>query len=221
MEDIELKDLWKEYDQKLEEARLFNLQAWAVNLQTFTYLQTHKAKSKLDGLVTFKVRVVIVGVLWVLFLGFLVYGNQFKNPYFAVSLGMIMIFNIIAIVVYVRHIILIRQIDYGKSITDVQQRLTELQASTIQIVRILFLQTPFYCTWCWHKSWIHYDDLNFWLITFPITLFLTLLSVWLFRNISLRNVHKKWFRALFRSREWTAITTAMDYLREIEKFRKR
>jgi len=221
MEDIELQDMWKAYDQKLEEARVLNMQAWVVNQKTFEYLQTHKAKSKLDSLATYKVWIAIIGVIWVLFLGVLVYGNRMKNPYFTISVACILIFNLFAVAVYIKHIVMIRTIDYGHSITDTQKKLSELQASTINVVRILFLQTPFYCTWFWDKSWIDYSSLNFWGIIFPITLGFTLLAIWLFRNISLRNVNKRWFRTLFGAREWTNITDAMNYLKEIEEFRNR
>src|SRR5579859_4479517 len=170
MEDIELKNIWKAAaDQQLEQARLLNLQSWAVNLRTFEYLQTHKAKSKLDSLATFKVWVALLGVVWVLFLGILVYGNRMKNPYFTISVACILLFNVFAVAIYIKHIVLIRQIDYSQSITATQKKLTELQASTINVARILFLQTPFFCTWFWHKSWIDYSSLNFWLIIFPIT----------------------------------------------------
>ena len=43
MDDLELNTLWKEYDRKLEESRVLNLQTWAVNRQTFEWLQAHRA----------------------------------------------------------------------------------------------------------------------------------------------------------------------------------
>src|SRR6266566_6466694 len=137
MEDTELKNMWKEYEQQIEQAKLLNLQSWAVNLQTFEYLQTHKAKTKLSSLASFKTGVVILGMAWVLLLAVLIYGNQLKNLYFTISVGMILIFTMIANVTYIRQIILIREVNFSESIVGMQEKLSKLQASTINIVRIL------------------------------------------------------------------------------------
>ncbi|GGA84270.1 hypothetical protein [Puia dinghuensis] len=219
MEDLDIKQLWKEYDRKLEESRVLNMQSWALNLQTFEYFQHHRVKSRLRPMAGFKGRAVFAGIVWALFLGALAASNQGKNLYFTVSIVMILSFTVLAIVVYLKQMALIRQIDYSENIVDTQQKLTGLQASTIRVTRILFLQTPFYSTWFWSNQMIAGNSLDFWLIAVPITLLLTLLSVWLYRNISLRNADKKWLRLLFNSVEWTPIIKAMDYLKEIEAFR--
>jgi hypothetical protein len=41
----------------------------------------------------------------------------------------------------------------------------------------------------------------------------------LYRNISYENAHKKWFKILFNSPEWTSLIKANDYLLEIERFK--
>ncbi|MFI5195096.1 MAG: hypothetical protein ACHQD7_13610, partial [Chitinophagales bacterium] len=66
MEDAALKNIWLDYDRKMDEARLLNLQSWALNLQCFHGLQTQKAKSRLDSLLRFKMRAVVLGIGWVL-----------------------------------------------------------------------------------------------------------------------------------------------------------
>ncbi|HZE83744.1 MAG TPA: hypothetical protein VE035_05505 [Puia sp.] len=221
MEDTELKEMWKEYDQRIEQAKVLNLQAWAVNLQTIEYLQAHKAKTKLGSLASFKIWMVVFGMLWVVVLGVLLYGNQGKNIYFTVSVAMLMIFTLLANAVYIWHIVLIRQVNFSESIITMQEKLSELQASTINIVRILWLQMPFYTTWFWNSKWIRDAGLNFWLTAVPITLLFCLLSIWLYRNISYKNVNKKWFRILFRGKDWDSVISAIHYLDEIEEFKNR
>src|ERR1700722_13210170 len=154
MEDIKLEEMWKAYSQEMANSKILNMQSWAVNIKTFEYLQMHKAQSKLRSLSNFKKGAVLLGILWVLLLGTLVYSNDFKNAFFSISVLMIMIFSIIAIVVYIKHIVLINQINYTESIIEAQKKLAELQASTINIVRILWLQLPFYTTFCWNRQWI-------------------------------------------------------------------
>ena len=213
--------MWKEYEQRIEQARVLNLQAWAVNLQTIEYLQAHKAKTKLGSLANFKIWMVVFGMLWVVLLGVLLYGNQGKNIYFTVSVAMLMIFTLIANVVYIWHIVLIRQVNYSESIIAMQEKLSELQASTINIVRILWLQMPFYTTWFWNSKWIREAGLSFWLTSVPITLLFCFFSIWLYRNITYKNVNKKWFRILFRGKDWDSVIKAINYLDEIEEFKNR
>jgi len=218
MEDTQLEDMWKEYSREIANAKILNMQSWLVNSKTFEYLQIHKAHSKLKSLAHFKTGAVLLGILWVLFLGMLVYGNRFKNIYFSASVLMMMIFSMIAIAVYIKHIVLINQINLSENIIEVQEKLAELQASTINSVRILWLQLPFYTTFFWNSQWMA-SDIKFWLIAFPITLLFIALTIWLYRNISYRNVDKKWFRLLFSGGEWAPVIKAINYLKEIEDFK--
>ncbi|HEX9511485.1 MAG TPA: hypothetical protein VF939_13445 [Puia sp.] len=220
MEDQELKNIWAAYDKKLEEARVLNLQSWALNLKCFEELQTQKAKSKLASLANFKWIVVLLAISYVLFLAVLVYFVRWRNIYFTVSISMIALITVIAIIVYIKHIVIIRQITYSDNITDTQKKLSDLQSSTIDIVRISWLQLPFWSTWFWSTKWIFHTGMNFWLIAFPITLILTGLAIWLYRNISLKNMDRKWFKILFGSTEWTSIRKAMEFMKEIDAFKQ-
>jgi hypothetical protein len=221
MEDVEFKKIWQAYDRKIEEARVLNLQSWALNLRCFETLQVEKARTKLNALARFKGRVAVLGVLWVLFLAMLVYGNWFSNPYFTISVGIILLFNIVAVVVYIRHITVIRQINYGESITATQEKLAILKLSTVNSTRILMLQMPFYTTWFWHSNWINYSSGSFWLIAFPITLLFTWLAIFLYRNISLKNMHKKWLKLLMMAGpEYKPLLEAQAFMGEIDAFKK-
>ncbi len=218
MEDIELKNMWDASNQQLEQARVLNLQSWVLSTKTFEYLQKHKAQSKLDGLSTFKKWMIALGILWSLFLVLLVTGDHFRHIYFSASVAILAAFNIYAVYAYINQVILIKQINYESSIIDTQKKLTELQVSTISIVRILFLQAPFYTTFYWNTQWMQTDS-KFWLISFPISILISLASLWLYRNISFKNAGKKWFRNLMGTREWTSIIDAKQYLEEIEELK--
>jgi hypothetical protein len=220
MEDQELKNIWAAYDKNLEEARILNMQSWALNRMCFEELQTQKAKSKLASLANFKWMTIVIGVLYVLFLAMLLYFDRWRHLYFTVSMGMIALITTIAIIVYIKHIVIIRQITYSDSITETQEKLAILQSSTINIGRILWLQLPFWSTWFWSTKWIMEAGMNFWMTAFPISLFFTGLTIWLYRNISLKNRNRKWFKILFSSTEWTSIIKAMDFIKEIDEFKQ-
>lgn len=221
MELEDLKNTWKAYDKKLEEAWILNLQSWALNLQVFETLQTQKAKSKLNALIKFKSFALVLGILWALFLGFLVYHSlTFPRIFFAVSAGMIMIFTIIAIVVYIRHIVLIKQIDNSETVIDAQRKLALLQSSTINISRVLWLQMPFYSTFFLTPPMLQQASLGMLAIAITVPLLLTWLSIWLYRNINYKNVNKKWFKILFNNPEWNSVIIAMRFLNKIDEFKK-
>lgn len=220
MEEQDFIDIWKTYDKKIEEARILNMQSWALNLQWFESMQTNKAKAKMGSLANFKAGAVILGIVYIFFLSVLIYGNGLKNIYFTTSLLLILLITTIVTGVYIKHIILIRQIKYTESLTNTQENLSHLQSSTINIVRIAWLQLPLYTTWFWNTNWIVRHSLNFWLVAFPITLLFTMLAIWLYRNISLNNMNKKWFKILFNTPEWKSVRKSMEFIKEIELFKK-
>jgi hypothetical protein len=214
MEELELKSIWNAYDKKLE-------RSLRLNIRMFEDLQTGKAKSKLNALLSIKVVGVVIGILWMAFLGFLVFAVNFKNLWFSGSVLLIMIFTVIAIVRYIDHIILINQINYTESITNTQAKLAELQLSTIHTTRFVWLQLPFYATFFWNTQWITEGDKGFWLIAFPIAVLLALLAIWLYKNITPENLHKNWVKKFMMiGMEYQYALSASELLQEIEEFKK-
>lgn len=212
MEDTTLLNLWKAQEKKLDKAM-------ALNLFMLESMQKQKVQSKLNGLARFKTGAVILGIVWCLFLALLIYGNKFENIYFSTSISAILVFNILAVIVYIKHISLIRTIDYSQTITDTQQKLSRLQASTFN-TRFLFLQTPFYTTWFWSTNMIMGSAIKFWLISVPVALLFTILAIWLFRNLVPEKMNKKWVRKLIKSTpEHTSIIEAQNFLNEIDEFK--
>jgi len=212
MEDITLKNLWKAQDEKLD-------RAMKLNLFMLESMQKQKAQSKLNGLARLKLVAVILGVLWSLFLGVLIYGNQLRNMYFTISVGMIMFITIAAIVAYIKHIVLIKELDYSQSITDTQKKLARLQASTFNN-RFILLQTPFYTTFFWSTEMIQASVIKFCLIAVPITLLFTILTIWLYKNLTPLKMHKKWVRYLLKNDpEQKPVIQAQRFLNEIEEFK--
>ena len=213
MEDITLKNLWKAQDEKLD-------RSMKLNLFILESMQKQKAQSKLNGLARLKLVAVILGIAWSLFLGMLIYGNQLQNIYFTVSAGMIMLITILAVAHYIKHIVLIRELDYSQSITYAQKKLSKLQASTFNS-RFILLQTPFYTTWFWSTGMIEGSGIKFWLIALPITLLFTVFTIWLYRNLTPDNMHKKWVKALVKNDpEHISVMKAQDFLNEIEEFKR-
>lgn len=221
MEDAQLKELLKSYDHFLKEARVLNLQSWVINYACFENIQMQKAKKKLGRLSRIKLLAVAAGVVWVVFLALvLLQAIRHGQVFLMISAGAIILFNVLAIVVYIHQMVLLARISNSEDVLETQKKITQLRLSTLQITRILFLQSPFYCIFWWTVPMITGSPLSFWLVSFPIALLFTWGSLWLFKNISVKNIHKKWFRILFGTTEWTSLVKAREYLDEIQKFRK-
>ena len=116
---------------------------------------------------------------------------------------------------------MISQVDYTESITNSQNKLAELQLSTIRVTGFLWLQLPFYTTFFWNSAWVREGDLGFWLIAFPITILFTALAIWLYKSIKPENLHKNWVKKLLTiGIEYKYAIEAGDFLAEIEEFKK-
>jgi len=221
MEDKDLQALWQAYDRKLEESRILNMQSWVLQLQSLEMIQSFKAKGKLGGLSRYKTIVSVIGLVWIWFVGTLVLNIPFHiNPYFSISGGCVLLVNIVCIGGYLYHIILIASIRYQENITDTQKKLARLQTSTLGIIRIGWLQMPFYTTFFWHRSWVGLNP-GFLFTALPVTLLFSWLAVYLYRNTTVNNLHKKWMQQLVgKSLEYAAMIKARAFMDEIDAFRE-
>ena len=222
MEDVELNAIWRQYDEKLEQARLLNLQSWALNLQSFEMHQKLKANTTLGKLASYNTVLSILGIMaWVLLLGYLVlHSLSWGKIFFVVSASAIAIITFVAVIVYIRQVLLLKEISNTDSVVQAQEKLSRLHTGTIRIARILFLQSPFYCSWFLSVDMIHANPLAFWLITVPVFSLFSIASLWLYFNIRIENAHKKWFKVLFSSQEWTALLEARSFYNEIDNFKR-
>jgi hypothetical protein len=217
MEDIALKEMWANYDKKLEKAL-------ALNHRLITEIQAQKARSVLRPLKTVKAIAVVSGLIWSLFLSVLVFfAISDMTPYrlfFIISALSIVLLTVAAIVVYIRQIVLIQQIDNNMIIVEAQRKLAALQSSTINIARLLFLSAPFYTTFYFNKSMFEHGTIGLWVFQLTVTAAFATVSIWLYRNIKMENAGKRWFKIIFGTSEWTSVIKAMNFLKEIEAYEK-
>lgn len=215
MEDVSLKEMWAAYDKKLEKSL-------ALNKQLIKEMQTQKALSVLRPLKTIKVIAVILGIIWSLFLTALivlsVMSMTIYSIFFIVSASAITAITVTAIVVYIRQIALIQQIDNNSAVLDTQKKLVRLQLSTINIARVLILSAPFYTTFYFNKSMFEHGTIGLWVFQCTITFVFSALAVWFYRNATIENAGKPWFKVIFGTSEWTSLTRAGHFLEEIEAY---
>jgi len=212
MEELAIKQLWHEYDIKLEKS----LQ---LNYKIIREMQTQKAENNITSFRRNQVFGVIGGIIWILILVFLVV-NTLHNIYFVISVGLIAVFNIFAVAAYIRHLAMLDQVNITDSVTSAQQKLAAIQNSLNNVGRILVLQTPLYCTFWYNQQLVDHGGAMFWLINLTIVAFFVAISVYLFKTLTYKNIHRKWVRKFIESFGGKKLIKAMEFLNEIEEYQK-
>ncbi|HEY8919541.1 MAG TPA: hypothetical protein VIM87_24030, partial [Chitinophaga sp.] len=88
MDEMELKNLWQAYDQKLE-------RSLSLNLHIVQELQKQKARSALRPLRAFKSLMIVFGIIWISVLCLLVsHAFTYQGIFFALSGCAIILFNV-------------------------------------------------------------------------------------------------------------------------------
>lgn len=212
MEEATIKQLWHEYDLKLEK----NLQ---LNYKIIRELQTQKAEDRISSFRRNQVLGVVGGIIWILILVFLVV-NTLHNIYFVISVGLIALFNIFAVATYIRHLAILDQMNIADSVTAAQKKLATIQASLNNVGRILVLQAPLYCTFWYNQDLVDHGGTMFWLINLSIVAVFVAGSIYLFNTLTQKNIHRKWVRGFMESFGGKKLSAAMEFLNDIEEYQK-
>ncbi|TCC86637.1 hypothetical protein EZ428_23295 [Pedobacter frigiditerrae] len=214
MENIEIINLWKQYDEKLEKSL-------SLNQKIIAELQQQKAKSALRPARNYKLFVVFFGIVYSALVSYFLYHlSPIASVFLNLSVGIHLLIMIIAVGMYIRQLVLISEIDRSENILQMQQKMAKLQSSTLKVIGICFLQFPVFATWNIRLELIEKNPLAFWLIQIPVVALLTYIGIWFFKNINIKNMDKRWFRMMFYGVEWNSIIKSGKFLKEIETFEK-
>ena len=212
MDNLEIINLWKQYDEKLEKTL-------SLNHKLIIELQQQKAKNALKPARNYKVLAITVGVIYATLVAYFLYHlSPIASIFMNVSVGIHLVITLIAIGMYIRQLVLISEIDRSENIMRMQQKFAKLQSSTVKVIGICFLQLPVFATWNINLELINDRPLAFWLIQMPIVALFTFAGIWFYKNLSLKNIDKRWFRMMFYGVEWSSILKSGRFLKEIEDF---
>lgn len=212
MNELELKTIWQSYDKKIN-------QILEINKHQLNALKTEKAESKIRSFVKGHTTVMLLGVIWIAFLSFLVY-HSLDKVYFSLSVGLLIVFNIFAVIAYIRHIAILTSVSIAESITETQRKIALVRTSDNLVGRILLLQTPLYCTWWYTEDLVQNGGVFFWTVNGIIVGLFTAAAIFLFIKLSPHNQSSTW-------RQWTdrffgseKLMKASQFLQEIEEFKR-
>lgn len=219
MNENELKLLWQTTNKKIEDS----LQVNKKNTDEITRL---KAQNVITSMKPTKVFTLIVGIIWVLILGSIL-GNLIANHlgdisiFFLFSAIIQVLLTAFTIGVYIYQIDLINKIDFSMPVLTIQEKISKLKISTLNVTRLLFLQLPVWTIFYWNEQMFITENWLLWILQGIITLSSTYMSLWLFINIKYENRNKKWFQLIFRGKEWQPILQSMELLSQIEQYHEK
>ena len=212
MEDLEIINLWKSYDKKLDENLLLNRK----NAEDITKI---KVQSLLASMKPLKIFSILLGILWVGFVDVLIISSHSANPFFLISAAIQVLLTKVAIVIYLYQLILIHRVDISEPVLAAQHKLARLKSSTLWVTRLLFLQLPVWTTFYLNKGVFVNGNIGVCILQTVVTVSFTVLAVWLFLNIKYENRDKKWFRLIFNGKEWTPVIRSMELLSQVEEYK--
>ncbi|MCK7554337.1 hypothetical protein MKQ70_04670 [Chitinophaga sedimenti] len=112
-------------------------------MQLVKAIQLQKVQSVLRPLYNIKLVGVIFGCIWLAFVGFLIrYSLSWEKIFFVISAGIHWIVSAVAVGVYIYHMSLLREVNNSDNVVETQRKLARLEASSLQIGRILLVQLP-------------------------------------------------------------------------------
>ena len=212
MDNLEIINLWKQYDERLEKTL-------SLNHKLITELQQQKAKNALKPARNYKIIAILVGLVYAAMIAFFLYHlHPIASIFINVSVLIHLAITLIAIGMYVHQLVLISEIDRSENVIAMQQKMAKLQSSTIRVIGICFLQFPVFATWNINLELIYERPLAFWCIQVPVVALFTYIGIWFFKNINIKNIDKRWFRMMFWGAEWSSILKSGKFLKEIENF---
>ena len=212
MENIELQNIWKSYDQKME--RVLNLnQEIAINLSR------QKLNRQLRKLYFPKWSAVLIGVPYTLLLIAVTTIAVVSKAYIvAMGFGMIALIMTSLLIKYGHQLYLINQIRNDDEVLSTQKQLSKLKISSFNSIRLAIFQLPF-----WSVCWVSLDALKenpmiYGGVNLFIFVFLSYLAYWLFQQVNYTN-KPSWIRDLFLSgKEWEPILRSSEILKQIQEY---
>ncbi len=212
MDNLEIINLWKQYDEKLEKTL-------SLNHKLINELQQQKAKKALRPAKNYKLIAIFFGIAYGAMIAYFLYHlSPIASIFLQASVAIHFLVIVVAIGMYINQVLLIDQIDCSDNIIQMQHKLAKLQTSTVKTIALCFLQMPVFATWNITFKMITETPLNFWLIQMPIVALFTFAGIWLFKNVDIKNMDKKWFKIMFYGVEWSSILKSGRFLKEIESF---
>lgn len=223
MELDELKTMWKSNDAKLEKS----LQ---LNEQNVELIPTQKLASKFTLLYRQRtIECIFHSIAIILLIGF-IFKNMSQLPY-AVSAIALLAFYTTTFINAVKQIRLIKNMDFNKSLATTQSSLVMLQTHIINYAKLTILFIPTFLAYPTIitkvikdfniKALADFDIIaksngSWWTLELVALIVLVPLGIWFYKEVSYKNMDKKWVKNFIQKSSGTRVTKALEFLKELQ-----
>jgi hypothetical protein len=218
-----LKTMWQSNDVKLEKS----LQ---LNEQGIELIKTKKVASKLTPLYWQRIiECIFHSIAIVLLIGFL-FINLDEAPY-AVSAIALLAFYVTTFINALKQIWFIKNMDFSSNLTDMQSSLVMLQTHVINYAKLTVLFIPTFLAYPVIltkiikdfniKALSEFDIIaksngSWWTLELVALFILVPLGIWFYREVTYKNIDKKWVKNFIQKSSGTRVTKALEFLKELQ-----
>ena len=215
MNDTDLKYLWQAGYEQIA----INQKSDKTSLDNLT---KRNVSHFLSSMKPIKIFTLLVGLLWVFSIGYVLIKltiNAYDQVslYFLYSAYFQVMLTAMAVILYIIQLSTLYSIDFNKPVVILQKTLINLKASTLNVIKILILQLPFWTTFYWNESMFKNGTLPLFILQGAVTISFTYLSLWLFFHLKIENADKWWFKLLLQGKEWEPLITSIGILNDMEE----
>ena len=207
-----LKGLWQQQEQKLE-------QTMALNLDLLQEVKIINAKNHLRSLIWISgITLMFYMVAFWYFVSFTV--QNLENWHFVISGAILMIWSAVIAIGAMLQLKSLLSLDYSKPVADMQKQLQQIKFTVIRFLRFSLMILPFYVVFpeVIFKVFFNADFVAMmdpiWIIV--QTIVLIPVAVWLYFTISPKNADKKWMNWLLQG-QGSQIKSAQEFILEIDQ----
>ncbi len=214
MDNTELQDIWKSYDQKVGDAL-------TINKKVAIMLTKQKLNHQIGQLYLPKWMAIGIGIPYVVILIIITVTATFAGAFLvALGFGTIALINTALIASYIYHISLVRNIRCNDDILSTQHQLSRLRISSYNTIRMAVLQLPFWSI-CWMSmNALEENPLLYGGVHLLICLVLSYLSYWLYGQLEHQNTSSKIRDFFLTGQEWNPILKSERILEQIHELKE-
>jgi hypothetical protein len=207
-----LKKLWQEQEQKLE-------QSMALNLSLLKETKLDKAQNQLVSLIWMSslTAAFYIAALW--YFVFFAFHNL-DNWHFVLAGGILTVWSGAIALGSILQLKSILTLDYAKPVAELQKQLQEIKFTIIRFLRLALMIIPFYLVFLevifqvmFNVDFVALMD-PLWVILQPVVLLP--IVIWLYIKLSPKNAEKKWMNWLLQG-NGSQIKSAQNFIQEINQ----
>ncbi|WP_375562120.1 hypothetical protein ACE193_06105 [Bernardetia sp. OM2101] len=211
MNEIELKQMWQNYDSQLNESL-------TINKEILKEVKLGKVNQLINSISWTRIISIFIGIVWIIGIdSILVLAFEVEGYFLFFSLLIHSMITKIAIGISIYHLFLIKQMNEMDSVVEIQKKIADFRLTTLTTVRLSLLQLPIFTTFYINSEMIVTMNLTAWIIQILITLMFLFMGIWCFLNFTPKNSNKKWFRLFFSDKESINLKKADAILEQLEE----